>query len=359
MKTATIVILFIISLLILIFVYSMIYLNRENQNTYTLAIKVFTPLLISLTLLMWDTLSNQIKAKKSFTVTGIYSLQDGFPINLGGVYYNVFSEGNCYSALTTTYRATNFKEKIEEYWEKQHPHEQDTIVNGIQIYKKSKENIFKDSQLGTYSLELVAISIMHNFLKRLYLNEWEVSGKKIKSFGGGGGGMTTKNQKDAETNSTFIKIGTVMKDLNISFIDKVKDSGFFIPKTGRYEQIKKSGDYQYGDIIITYKSKYIKEYSIKISFKEYGKLKHGRFVEALKKNIEVDDLRAYYYHFTLSYDTFWYNKWSPQAQREIKWINQQMELMEKYYSFSELEDNLVYALENNNPETTNIKIEGR
>lgn len=359
MKATTIILLFVVSVAILVFIYVMIYINRENQNTYGLAVKVFAPLLLSVTLLMWDMFSNEIKEKKSFVSIGIFDKNDGFPISLGGIYFNVFNDGICYSANTTAYRATDFKDRLTEIWERNHPYEPDTITNGVQVYKKSKNNPLKKIELGELSIELVGIGLMHNFLKRLYRMEWEIESKKYRYLGGGGMGTTRTNQNDSKENSTYFRIDDVLPELELSFTDEIKESGFKIPKTGKYAVISKREKRQFGSIEIVYSSDYIKEYSIKIGLFQHGKLTHGKFVEALREHVDLEDMYAYYYAFDLNLDTYWYNKWSPQAKREINWINKQMELLEEYYSFDKIENDLIYALKNSNSETTNITLKGR
>jgi len=357
MKTSMIIIIFILSLVILSFIYLMIYINRESTNTLSLTIKVFMPLLVSFSILIWELISTKVEDELNFTSIAVFDLNDGFPINLGGVYFNTHNKGVAYSAFTTAYRATNFQEvlmskKIFEF-------DLDELRKLDKSPPLSLNVASRKSELGEVSTELVAISILHNFLKRRYNHQWEI--KYLDStmpFGGGGMGIIEEQQFDKETNSSFYKIAPSLENFKITLTEDLKGSGFYIPKTGEIK-VTRGKDVQFSKILISYTSKYIKNYDIKIRLIKHSDLRKGKFVDALKKQIDTKDLHAYYYTFDLKYSANWWNKHSPQAKREIKWINQQFNEFEKYFSFKLIESDLIYALNNFNPETTDLRLNGR
>lgn len=346
-----------LSFLILIIVSTFIIVNRGSENINGLAIKVLSPLLVSLSLIIWSLYSNEKTNKDSFYTIGIYFKDDGFPVNLGSAYFTTHNSGYYQSALTAAYKNTNYKDHLLQLIEINHPKEE-IEVNGEKVVRKAKEYLGRENFIGEYSINLMGFAFLNGFMSREFGNEWDKSNLRIKYLGKGMGLMKF-NQKDIETNTKKIMNKDLGTALDIQLNPKAEYFSFVIPKDGNYEKVVKSKKKQFAEIEFNYKSPSIKEFKVKIEVERYGEIFYGKFADALEKEIELDSIFAVYYRFETSYNTNWYNRFSPKTIRETKWLDNKISLMRNYFSWEDIQDDLIFAIQNYNKEKNRFDIKAK
>lgn len=345
MKSNYIIAFAILSLIIVGVLYWLIYINRGNDSTTSLSLKVFGPILIAAFLLGWDLFNKPISKSANYEISIFTNLKDCNPLNLGKAYFNVYNKGIGYSEITTTYRFSNIKESYLG------------MVNSLDEDMKSKmsepdnnknKSLFKLNKITSasrHNSKLISLTLV-NWLANIYNKNWTNENIKTIRFGGG---QAFQSEYDKSEENSESKVDEIIKSLNVKLDRESTTQSKIIttPKSGKFEPIKLS--LEDGKIVseIKYSSKQIKSYKIKIIYNGYSHLERGRVVEALKKKAsDFENIYAFHYLIKTSYETKLYNKWSPKTKAEIKWIENQIKMFEENLNWKKIEEELVYSLEN-------------
>lgn len=344
MKANYIIIFAILSLLIVGFLYWLIYLNRGNDSTTSLSLKVFGPILIAVFLLCWDLFNNPISKSNLFEVALFTDVKDCNPLNLGKAYYNVYNKGIGYSEITNTYRITDIKDSYINMVKSLNEDLETMIENqdSSSLHTFSEPNMFFAA--SNYNSKLIAITFI-NWLANVYDKSWTNENLKSKRFGGG---QVFQNAVNKNEENTTCSVDVIIKPTNISVNRENSTQSKLIttPKTGKFLPIKHYIENGKTTSEISYSSKYIKSYKIKIIYNGYSYLTRGRIVEALKKKLtNYKQIYAFHYIVKIEYETYRYNKWAPETKAEIKWIENQMKMFQDNLSWEIIEDELVNSLE--------------
>ncbi len=342
-KSNYILLLALASIAIIILLYYLIYLNRANDSTISLGLKVFGPILIAMFLLGWDLFGSKVSKKDQIELNIFSSIEDANPYNLGKAYYNTYNKGIGYSELTNTYRISNIRDVFNDRIE----NSLSTLTDGEPPLNSSTiESLRKTSKIthtSRVNFDLIYATYI-NWLANVYKFDWTVDYKQAARFGGG---QISYEHSESPKNSYNFKVDEIIKHLLFS-IDRTNSTQSDIinlPKSGKFHKLEKGIDKNGNFLKSKYSSKNIKFFNIEIRYKGYSRLRRGRMVDAL--NNHLDDMSktyAFHYDVKFEYSTYYLNKWSPQTKAEIEWIENQIEHFKTHYDWNIIEEKMITSL---------------